>query len=259
MRPHLDYCDVIYDKPHNEKFTDTVELFQYKVVLVITGAIKGTSKEKLFNELGLEYLKDRRSMRRLCLFHKIYNLKSPKYFYNLIPSVNRFYDTRNNKNAPSFKCRTKYFENSLFPNVINEWNKLDINIKSATSYTAFKNVLLSFIRPKHVDTFGIHNPTGLQLLTRLRLGFSQLNEHKFRHNFRDFLNPLCQCRLEPETTSHFLLRCHLFRVERTTFLNDIKEIDERIISDNTSMLMKSFYMEMIIIIMTQRKKFCYVL
>ena len=105
-----------------------------------------------------------------------------------------------------------------------------------TSYTAFKNALLSFIRPKHVDTFGIHNPIGMQLLTKLRLGFSYLNEHKFRHNFRDFLNPLCECKLEPETKSHFLLRCHLFQVERTTLLNDIKEIDERIISDNTSIL-----------------------
>ena len=24
LRPHLDYCDVIYDKPHNEKSTDAV-------------------------------------------------------------------------------------------------------------------------------------------------------------------------------------------------------------------------------------------
>ena len=86
------------------------------------------------------------------------------------------------------------------------------------------------------DTFGIHNSSGMQLLMRLRLGFSHLNEHKFRHNFRDFLNPLYKCKLEPETTSHFLLCCHLFQVERTTLLNDIKEIDERIISDNTSIL-----------------------
>ena len=175
-------------------------------------------------------------MRRLCLFHKIYNLKSPKYLYNLIPSVNRFYDTRNNTNVPSFKCRAEYFKNSFFPNVITEWNKLDINIKSMTSCTAFKNALLSFIWPKHVDPVGIHTPIGLQLLTRLRLGFSHLNEHKFGHNFRDFLNPLCECKLEPETTSHFLLRCHLFQVESTTLLSDIKEIDERIISNNTSML-----------------------
>ena len=60
LRPHLDYCDVIYDKPHNEKLTDTVESFQYNVALAIAGAIKGTSKEKLHNKLGLEYLKDRR-------------------------------------------------------------------------------------------------------------------------------------------------------------------------------------------------------
>ena len=40
---------------------------------------------------------------------------------------------------------------------------------------------------------------------------------------------LCKCKLEPETTTH------IFQVERTTLLNDIKEIDERIISDNTSM------------------------
>ena len=63
LRPHLDYCDVIYDKPHNEKFTDILESIQYNAAL----AIKGTSKEKLYNELGLEYLKNRRWMRRLCL------------------------------------------------------------------------------------------------------------------------------------------------------------------------------------------------
>ena len=105
-----------------------------------------------------------------------------------------------------------------------------------TSCTAFKNALLSFIRLEHSDTFGIHNPIGLQLLMRLRLGFSHLNGHKFRHNFRDFLNPLCERKLEPEAKSHFLLRCHLFQVERAILHNDIKEIDERIISDNTSML-----------------------
>ena len=40
LRPHLDCCDVIYEKPHNENFTDTVESFQYNVALEITGSIK---------------------------------------------------------------------------------------------------------------------------------------------------------------------------------------------------------------------------
>ena len=58
-----------------------------------------------------------------------------------------------------------------------------------TAYTAFKIALLSFIQPKHVDTFGAHNPIGLKLLTSLRLGFNHLNEHKFRQNFRNSLIP----------------------------------------------------------------------
>ena len=59
-------------------------IIQYNTALAITGAIKGTSKEKLYNELGFEYLKDKWWVRRLCLFHKIYKLKSPKYLYNPI-------------------------------------------------------------------------------------------------------------------------------------------------------------------------------
>ena len=178
MRPHLDYCDVIYDKPRNEKFIDTLESTQYNATLAITGAIKGTSKEKLYNELGLEYLRGRQWMRRLCLFHKIFNLHSPKYLFDIIPPVTRSYTTRNNKNIPSFNCRPKHFMNSFFPNVINEWNKLDIKIANIISHNTFKSSLLSFIRPLHCDTFGIHNSIGLQLLARLRTGLSHLNEHK---------------------------------------------------------------------------------
>ena len=34
---------------------------------------------------------------------------------------------------------------------------------------------------------------GIRLLTRLRLGCSHWREHKFRHNFKDILNPLWSC------------------------------------------------------------------
>ena len=37
-----------------------IEPIQYKAALFITDAIRGTSKEKLYQELGLESLKDRR-------------------------------------------------------------------------------------------------------------------------------------------------------------------------------------------------------
>ena len=60
LRSHLDYYDVIYDKSRNEKFKGTLESIQYNATLTITDAIKGTSKEKLYNELGLECLRDKR-------------------------------------------------------------------------------------------------------------------------------------------------------------------------------------------------------
>ena len=34
---------------------------------------------------------------------------------------------------------------------------------------------------------------GIKFLTRLRLGLSHLNGHRFRHKFQDCLNSLCSC------------------------------------------------------------------
>ena len=66
IRPHLDYCDVIYDQPNNESFCSKIERIQYNAPLAITGAIRGTSQTKLYNELGLESLKFRRWFRPFC-------------------------------------------------------------------------------------------------------------------------------------------------------------------------------------------------
>ena len=56
IRPYLDYSDVVYDQSSNDAFSDKLETVQYNATLAITGAIKGTSREKLYQELGLEYL-----------------------------------------------------------------------------------------------------------------------------------------------------------------------------------------------------------
>ena len=56
-RPNLDYVDIIYDKHFNESFERKIELVQYKA---IKGAIKGTSRDRLYQELGLEPLVDKR-------------------------------------------------------------------------------------------------------------------------------------------------------------------------------------------------------
>ena len=59
VRSQLDYGDGIYDQPNNSHFSDKIDSVQYNATLAINGAIRGTSKEKLYQELGLESLKDR--------------------------------------------------------------------------------------------------------------------------------------------------------------------------------------------------------
>ena len=71
VRSHLDYRDIVYDKPNSESFTSKLERVQYKACLAITGAIQGTSRERLYKELGLESLSDIRWVLKLTFFYKI--------------------------------------------------------------------------------------------------------------------------------------------------------------------------------------------
>ena len=52
VSPRLDYGDIIYDQPNNERLNQKIEQIQYNSALAITGAITGTSQSKLYNELG---------------------------------------------------------------------------------------------------------------------------------------------------------------------------------------------------------------
>ena len=53
-------------------------------MLAISGAICGTSREKLYQEIGIESLEDRRWLRRLYLFYKITNNNTPSYLHDLV-------------------------------------------------------------------------------------------------------------------------------------------------------------------------------
>ena len=54
VRPHLDYGDIIFDNPTNDSFTQKLESVQYNACLAITVCFRGTSRDKLYQELGLE-------------------------------------------------------------------------------------------------------------------------------------------------------------------------------------------------------------
>ena len=105
-----------------------------------------------------------------------------------------------------------------------DWFKLNDYIRNSESITIFKKRLLSIIRSSPNIVYNIFDPIGLKLLTRLRLGFSHLNEHRCRHNFQDCLNPLCTCSLETEDTIHYLLHCLHFSQQRFDLINSVKSV-----------------------------------
>ena len=68
----------------------------------------------------------------------------------------------------------------------NEWNKLDPDICSFTSYGLLGNMFSKFIRPAQRKMFNINDSVRVKLLTRMRSGFSHPREHKFRPGFREY-------------------------------------------------------------------------
>ena len=77
IRPPLDYVDIMYGQAYNTSFHQKLELLQYNACPAITGAIRGTSREKLYEELGLESLQLRRWFRKLSCFYNLFSSAHP--------------------------------------------------------------------------------------------------------------------------------------------------------------------------------------
>ena len=113
VRPHLDFGDVIY---HNQRMDvmDLIERVQYEAALIISGCWQGTNKEKLNEELGWEWLSDRRWARRLTILYKINSGLSPSYLSDHIPKRNEISFNLRNTNDEIPLVRTQWYENSFF-------------------------------------------------------------------------------------------------------------------------------------------------
>ena len=143
IRPHLDYGDIIYDKPHNES---KLRIFNIKN----TYAIQGTSREHLYHELGLESLGDRRWCHKLTFFYKIVNGLAPMHLANYLNvNNNQVYKKRASKhNIKRFRTRTENCKQSFFSFCVNEWCKLDISLRKTENIKRFKSMSKDFFNLK---------------------------------------------------------------------------------------------------------------
>ena len=71
IRPHFDYGDIIYNKHDSHMILDIkkrLEQIQCSAALAITGALRGTSGQRFYDELGWEDLYHRRWFRLTLLY-----------------------------------------------------------------------------------------------------------------------------------------------------------------------------------------------
>ena len=152
VRPHLDYGDIIYHKYDPQmclSFTQKLEQTQYSAALAVSGAWRGTNRQRLYEELGWESLYHRRWYRRLCHFFKLLLSQSPGYLYNEIPPERQIgYNLRNAHDYEIHAARTNRYANTYFYNTLYEWNLLGEEMKISASLPQFKSKLLNIIRPK---------------------------------------------------------------------------------------------------------------
>ena len=94
----------------------------WNVDIALTVAIKGCSREKLYQELGLAYLYRRRWARRLCLLYEVFSTGQPSYINDLLPPLRSSGRHINFFNLVA--CKSEYLKNSFISNVIYEWNKV---------------------------------------------------------------------------------------------------------------------------------------
>ena len=124
VRSHLDYCDIIYHIPSHQNqaalgvtlnsLMEKVERIQYQSALAISGAWQGSSRTKLYEELGWESLSDRRMGRRILQIHKIFNNKTPSYLNDKLPPNCRTLFSGNTRNTfREIICKSNRYMNNF--------------------------------------------------------------------------------------------------------------------------------------------------
>ena len=91
-------------------------------------------------------------------------------------------------------------------------------------------ILVKIIWPIPNLAFKISNPLAFKLITRVWLGLSHLNEHRFNHNFDDCISPLCTCSLDIESTVHYFLHCSYYNSARISHLNDLNSVERTLLN-----------------------------
>ena len=172
-----------------------------------------TNKQKLNSELGWETISQRGDLLSLSFFHKVHLHETRPLIRNCMPKVNleALPQTRSKIGYISSKYRGAYFEKSFFPNTLKLWNSLPKNVQSRDMQD-FKSEIKRKFKPPKYKHFSKGSKLGNSLLTKIRVGCSDLKQHRFMIGLSD--SPECCCHHKIESPEHYFLDCFLYSLER---------------------------------------------
>jgi hypothetical protein len=179
----LEYSCVVWDGC-TQADEDKLEAIQTAAARVITGAMKGTSNCKLYEEIGWESLAERRKKAKLVLMFKIVNNYAPNYLIDYLPKTPATalnYDTRRRPALYPFRARTSLFDKSFFPTTVRLWNQLSPEIRNSHSVSQFKTKLTTVVKCpiRHKVLYNHDRRYRAIRHATLRMGCSGLNSHLY--------------------------------------------------------------------------------
>lgn len=221
VRSVLDYGLMLYFNDLSQCQKKQISQVQYRAAKLTTSTVHGTSQVKLEKELGWESIQERVNNLGLTLFHKIHlNITRP-LIKTCMPTRNlNNINLRSFGNYVPFPFKGVKYGNSFFPYFTKKWNMLPKDVQNK-NLDDFKLYIKEEVKPKKYKHYARGDKYRCSLLTRLRVGRSQLNQHMFTVGLSDTEKCTCTCNVK-ETTLHFMTQCPLFTENRQILFNKIK-------------------------------------
>ena len=233
VRSVIDYALPVYYNTLRKSELAQLENLQYRAAKIVTGTFHFTNKHKLYMELGWESIQQRGDNLSLNFFHKIHLHETRHLLRSCMPKpdIDRKYLTRSKGGYIPFKKLKFKFSDSFFPHTTTLWNNLPKNIQ-CKNISDFKEYLKANTKPPRYKHFSRGNKISNSLLTKIRVGRSDLNLHKFTIGLID--SPQCDCLFREESSSHYFLDCFLYSPERRILFDLIEHYIPKFSSFNKS-------------------------
>ena len=149
---------------------EKVERIQYQAAIAITDAWQGSSRSKIYGELGWETLSDLLKCSHSLQVHNIINNSTLSYLKGKLPLNCKVMLSANILTTfHEIICKSNRYMNSFFPDAIASWN-IFMNIFQYKEVPSI-GMLKKDIRPESKRFFKIHYTVGLRYPFQLRVGF----------------------------------------------------------------------------------------